>query len=164
MKQDYDGLYQFLQGVKNLSNIVSDRKNNHYLYNYCYLAYMAMRLIECKRILKDTGSIYLHCDNTMGHYLKILMDIIFGEKNFRNEIVWAYKKLPNKAKHFQKNKDTIFFYSKTDNYNFRKLLGEPSKASLKTFKAAEKIGYNANIKKNMVTVFDWEKYNLAVKT
>ena len=88
IKEDYDGLYQFLDGVKNLSNIVSDRKNKHYLYNYCYLAYMAIRLIECHRILKDTGSIYLHCDPTMSHYLKILLDIIFGEKNFRNEIVW----------------------------------------------------------------------------
>ena len=55
IKEDYDGLYHFLDGVKNLSNIVSDRKNKHYLYNYCYLSYMAMRLIECQRILKDTG-------------------------------------------------------------------------------------------------------------
>ena len=56
-----------------------------------YLFFMAIRLIEMKRILKDTGSIYLHCDNTMSHYLKNIMDIIFGYENFKNEIIWYYK-------------------------------------------------------------------------
>ena len=118
IKEDYDGLYHFLDGVKNLSNIVSDRKNKHYLYNYCYLAYMAMRLIECQRILKDTGSVYLHCDPTMSHYLKILLDIIFGEKNFRNEIVWCYSKWRNEASRFPQNHDILFFYSKNKISNF----------------------------------------------
>ena len=79
---------------------------------------MAIRLVEMRRILKETGSIYLHCDNTMGHYLKILMDIIFGEKNFRNEIVWHYHTSGNTKKHFVKNSDTVFFYSKYQNYYF----------------------------------------------
>ena len=90
IKEDYDGLHTFLTSVKNLSNITASKNNKHYLYNYCYLSYMAIRLIEMRRILKDTGSIYLHCDPTMSHYIKILMDIIFGEKNFRNEIIWHY--------------------------------------------------------------------------
>ena len=55
-----------------------------------YLIYMAARLIEMHRILKPTGSIYLHCDPTMGHYLKLLMDSIFGRSGFLNEIVWHY--------------------------------------------------------------------------
>ena len=55
-----------------------------------YLSYMANRLVECHRVLKPTGSIYLHCDPTMSHYLKTVMDGIFERKNFRNEIVWAY--------------------------------------------------------------------------
>ena len=84
LKEDHIELYNFLNGIK---NIIS---NKHYLYNYCYLAYMAIRLIEMYRILKDTGSFYFHCDPTMSHYIKLLMDIIFGEKNFRNEIVWHY--------------------------------------------------------------------------
>ena len=54
-----------------------------------YLAYMAARLLACKRVLKETGSIYLHCDPTAGHYLKLLMDAVFGTRQFRNEIVWA---------------------------------------------------------------------------
>ena len=118
IKEDYDGLYTFLTSVKNLSNITASKNNKHYLYNYCYLCYIAIRLIEMKRILKDTGSIYFHCDPTMSHYIKILMDIIFGEKNFRNEIVWYYKKWSNVTKDFQKNHDVIFRYSKTNNFLF----------------------------------------------
>ena len=56
-----------------------------------YLVYMAIRLLELHRILKPTGSIYLHCDPTMSHYLKLVMDAIFGRKNLKNEIVWCYK-------------------------------------------------------------------------
>ena len=55
-----------------------------------YLCMMAPRLLEMKRVLKNTGSIYLHCDPTASHYLKLLMDAVFGGKNFRNEIVWCY--------------------------------------------------------------------------
>ncbi len=55
-----------------------------------YLINLAVRLIPIKRVLKDTGSIYLHCDPTASHYLKLLMDTIFGKRNFRNEIIWCY--------------------------------------------------------------------------
>ncbi len=53
-----------------------------------YLSMMAVRLVELHRVLKDTGSLYLHCDPTASHYLKILLDAVFGARNFRNEIVW----------------------------------------------------------------------------
>ena len=56
-----------------------------------YLLYMTPRLLEMRRILKQTGSIYLHCDPTASHYIKIIMDGIFGDKNFRNEIIWGYR-------------------------------------------------------------------------
>ena len=133
IKEDYDGIYQFLTSVRNLSSFQS-HKNKHYLYNYCYLCYMAIRLIEMHRILKNTGSIYLHCDPTMSHYLKILMDLIFGEKNFRNEIVWHYKnKLrDNRKKIWQKATDILLFYSKNDNYYFlpyKEVLKNPKKYS-----------------------------------
>ena len=55
-----------------------------------YLGYMADRILEMRRILKPTGSIYLHCDPTMSHYLKLVMDAVFGRKAFRNEIIWCY--------------------------------------------------------------------------
>ena len=121
IKEDYDGIYQFLTSVRNLSSFQS-HKNKHYLYNYCYLCYMAVRLIEMHRILKDTGSIYLHCDPTMSHYLKILMDLIFGEKSFRNEIVWCYHgKFLSGNHNFCKNHDYLLQYSKTNNYCFNSL-------------------------------------------
>ena len=52
-----------------------------------YLIYMAVRLLEIRRLLKPTGSVYLHCDPTMSHYLKIMMDVIFGRKNFKTEVI-----------------------------------------------------------------------------
>ena len=92
-------------------------------YNFCYLAYMAIRLIECHRILKDTGSLYLHCDPTMSHYLKLLLDCIFGEKKFRNEIIWSYQRWTGATKNFQKMHDIILFYAKNNN-NFT-MISEP---------------------------------------
>ena len=83
-----------------------------------YLAYLAVRLLEMKRLLKPTGSIYLHCDPTMSHYLKLLMDALFGKKNFRNEIVWGYAKWSNAVKHFQRNHDILLFYAQ-EGYTFR---------------------------------------------
>ena len=119
IKEDYDRLHTFLTSVKNLSNIAASKNNKHYLYNYCYLSYMAIRLIEMRRILKDTGSIYLHCDPTMSHYIKILMDIIFDENNFRNEIIWCYKwGGSNTKKDFKKKSDSILRYTKSNEYIF----------------------------------------------
>jgi len=87
-----------------------------------YLTMMCIRLIELRRVLRDTGSIYLHCDPTASHYLKILMDTIFGVANFRNEIVWHYGGRGAKAisEQFSRNSDTILFYTKGDKATFRK--------------------------------------------
>src|SRR5215469_11272916 len=81
-----------------------------------YLAMMTSRLVELQRVLKPTGSIYLHCDPTASHYLKILMDAIFGVRNFRNEIIWFYKTGGASKRHFSRKHDVILFYSKTDDY------------------------------------------------
>lgn len=89
--------------------------------NWCYLAYMAMRLIECHRVLKDSGSLYLHCDPTMSHHLKLLLDCIFSEGNFINEIIWHYGKWSNASRNFQKNHDTILLYSKSSSYTFNSI-------------------------------------------
>ena len=78
-----------------------------------YLCMMAVRLLEMRRVLRDSGSIYLHCDPTAGHYLKLLMDSIFGESNFRNEIIWHYRKWPTGKYTFQRNHDTLLFYSRS---------------------------------------------------
>ena len=83
-----------------------------------YLTYMVQRIIEMHRILKDTGSLYLHCDQTASHYLKILLDDIFGKNNFRNEIAWCYSTGGKSKRHFGRKKDIILFYSKTNKYIF----------------------------------------------
>ena len=110
IQQEYYELHSLLNGIKEFSNP----------YNYCYSVYMAIRLLEMYRILKSTGSIYLHCDPTMSHYLKLIMDCIFGEKNFRNEIVWWYSGPNNTKKYFPRKHDIIFFYVKdqTKSYIF----------------------------------------------
>lgn len=77
-----------------------------------YLTMMAVRLLELNRVLKPTGSLYLHCDPTASHYLKILLDATFGGMNFRNEIVWKRSHAHNSAKRYGPNHDTILFYSK----------------------------------------------------
>ncbi len=91
-----------------------------------YLAMMAVRLIELHRVLKPTGSLYLHCDPTASHYLKLLLDGVFGAKRFENDIVWSYRRWPTKAKRFQRMHDNILFYSKTDKDTFHSLLMPPS--------------------------------------
>jgi site-specific DNA-methyltransferase (adenine-specific) len=76
-----------------------------------YLAMMAPRLIELRRVLKPSGTIYLHCDPTASHYLKILMDATFGSKGFLNEIVWCYDTGGRSTTSFPKKHDTILRYS-----------------------------------------------------
>ncbi|HHE46455.1 MAG TPA: site-specific DNA-methyltransferase, partial [Bacteroidetes bacterium] len=79
---------------------------------YAYLVQMAVRLVELHRILKPTGSLYLHCDPTAGHYLKLVLDAIFGPKLFRNDIIWHYRRWTAKSKRFQRMHDNILFYAK----------------------------------------------------
>lgn len=91
-----------------------------------YLAMMAPRLVELHRVLKPTGSIYLHCDPTASHYLKLLMDAIFGPANFRNEIVWRRTPFAGsskaRARQFPRSHDTLFFFTKSDTCVFHHVL------------------------------------------
>ena len=102
----------FLAGF--LDTMLTDSTN---LSMLSYLAYILERLLLMKQVLRDTGSIYLHCDPTSSHYLKVIMDAIFGEECFRNEIVWYYNS-GARGKRFGKRHDTILWYSKTDDYIF----------------------------------------------
>jgi site-specific DNA-methyltransferase (adenine-specific) len=78
-----------------------------------YLTMMANRLVELHRVLKPSGSLYLHCDPTVSHYLKIVLDTIFGPQNFKNEITWKRANAHNDPKRFGRISDIIFYYSKT---------------------------------------------------
>ena len=84
-----------------------------------YLVYMAVRLIEMQRVLKSTGSLYLHCDPTMSHYLKVVMDAIFGKSKFRNEIYWRRKTgRAGPTNRFGTSCDILLWFSKSSNYTF----------------------------------------------
>jgi site-specific DNA-methyltransferase (adenine-specific) len=90
-----------------------------------YLAMMAIRLIELHRVLRPTGSLYLHCDPTASHYLKVLMDGVFGPSNFRNEIVWKRTTSHNDARNkYGDVADKILYYTKTDKYLFNRQFGK----------------------------------------
>lgn len=89
-----------------------------------YLVMMALRIVEIHRVLKDTGSFYIHCDPTMSHYLKTICDIIFGAKNFLNEILWKRFNFHADAKRFGTISDRILFYSKTEKFIFNKQFKE----------------------------------------
>jgi len=104
-----------------------------------YLSMMAPRLIELRRVLKETGSIYLHCDPTASHYLKLLMDAIFDPRNFLNEIIWHYRKWPTGKYAFQRNHDVIFFYAKSQDRNrvFNQLFMDRAPSTLKRFGTAK---------------------------
>jgi DNA modification methylase len=86
-----------------------------------YLAMMAPRLIELRRVLKDTGSIYLHCDPTASHYLKLLMDAVFGPTFFLNEIIWKRTFAHGSSKRCGPVHDIILFFSKSDAFNWTDL-------------------------------------------
>ena len=76
-----------------------------------YLIMMAVRLLDMRRVLKDTGSVYLHCGPTASHYLKLLMDGVFGTRNFRNEIVWKRTSSHSDAKRYASVSDRLLFYA-----------------------------------------------------
>jgi len=103
-----------------------------------YLVMMAIRLQELHRVLKPTGTIYLHCDPTASHYLKLLMDAVFSAKNFHNEVIWkrVYTVKGNVgqgSRYFAPNTDSLLFYSKTDNYSFNQPFNPYSQDYIDTF-------------------------------
>ena len=95
-----------------------------------YLSYMANRLVECQRVLKPTGSLYLHCDPTMSHYLKIVMDAVFGTGRFVNEISWHRSQTRSSiSRKFRSAHDVILFYGKSDQRHFQVQYRDLSDAS-----------------------------------
>ncbi|MDR0790430.1 MAG: restriction endonuclease [Bacteroidales bacterium] len=94
-----------------------------------YIVSLTQRIVEIYRVLKPTGSFYLHCDPTASHYLKLILDSVFCSKGgeYRNEIIWCYRKWTNKSNGFQHNHDVIFLYTKSKQFTFNKLENEPFK-------------------------------------
>ena len=99
-----------------------------------YLAMMAPRLVELRNVMKTTASIYLHCDPTASHYLKILMDAVFGAENFRNEIVWQRTNAHNDAGQFGRIHDVILFYVRSSKYIWNSITTDYSQEQIKRYK------------------------------
>ena len=102
----------------NVMNVIKGSRLSYGNDMGAFLCFMGVRLLAMKRVLKNTGSIYLHCDPTASHYLKELMDAIFGRKNFINEIIWCYTGPRKSPKAFSRKHDVILFYCKTKDYQF----------------------------------------------
>lgn len=140
-------LYRYIDGVGGITS-----KSAKW-----YLCYMAVRLLEMNRVLKDTGSIYLHCDPTASYLLRGLMDAVFGWHNFRNEIVWCYRGggVPKNA--FARKHDIIFFYAKSDSAKFTKQFRPYSEASQELVEArgGESIDGKPRDLKRGASMEDW---------
>ncbi len=98
-----------------------------------YISMMAPRLLELRRVMKPTASIYLHCDPTASHYLKSLMDAVFGSENFLNEIIWKRTSSHNRAKRWGPIHDVILFYGKTSNFTWNRILQDFNEDYVETF-------------------------------
>lgn len=101
-----------------------------------YLQFMYERLLMLKELLSDSGSIFLHCDSSKGHLLRLVMDEVFGQdKYFKNEIVWSYRRWPSNSPTFQAMHDSIFWYSKSNDnsHTFHKTYEDASESYMKRF-------------------------------
>ena len=110
IQHEFPGLYAHLDAARQI----------HGDSMMSYLIYMAIRIMEMRRVLKQSGSVYLHCDPTASHYLKLLMDSVFGKANFRNEIVWCYSGGGVPRKDFPRKHDIILRYSVSGARTFNK--------------------------------------------
>ncbi len=115
-----------------------------------YIVHMATRLNEMRRVLKPTGSIYLHCDPTASHYLKLIMDAIFHPNNFRSEIIWRRTGSHNKAKRWAPIHDVILFYTKSDSFTWNSprrpyMLGHVSDHFIKADDGSYRTDYYGNV-------------------
>ena len=116
-----------------------------------YLIYMAARLLEMRRILKDTGSIYLHCDPTMSHYLKLIMDAVFGKKNFKREVTWSNEDtsgFKSKANNWIRVGEILLYYTKSEKYTFNKQYHPLDEKTIKRYNKIDENGKRFKIYKN----------------
>jgi site-specific DNA-methyltransferase (adenine-specific) len=121
---------------------------------FSYLLYMATRLAEIKRVLKDTGSIYVHCDKYANHHLRFLLDAVFDPNNFRNEVIWYWETGQGSKNYFTQKHANIYFYSKSDEFRFE--------AQLIPYTAKELARYNC-VDKETGQRFLWNSNKTAGK-
>jgi adenine specific DNA methylase Mod len=135
----YTSMVQFLHAFLGRSDMMA------------YLVMMTIRLRELQRVLKPTGSLFIHCDSTASHYLKLLLDLIFGFGNFRNEIIWRRTGSHNKINRYGPIHDSILFYSKTDKYNWKYPKRPYMKGHIEEYFIKDEKGYRTNYYGNVLT-------------
>ena len=127
-----------------LKTVCQTARQAHGKAMFAYLIFMAPRLFECHRLLKETGSLYLHCDPYANSYLRLLLDCIFGRNNMRNQIVWQMKSVSGFKSQKQgwiRDSDTLLFYVKSSNFLFNKQIMPYSQEYIKKmFKGVDKDG------------------------
>ena len=118
-EQDKEQIKSINEDLYRLIDMLSYTANKS---DVAYIGYMAIRIVECHRVLKDTGALFYHCDDTMQHYIKIMLDIVFGRDSFKNEINWKrYSGNKATSKKLGRITDAILYYSKTDKHTFNKI-------------------------------------------
>jgi site-specific DNA-methyltransferase (adenine-specific) len=126
-----------------------------------YLTTMAIRIWYMHKVLKETGSFYLHCDPTMSHYLKIVCDMVFGINNFLNELIWCYKERGISKTYYNRKHDVILFYAKKRNYhafNWHEIKEAYSEVTLKKFKYVDEYGRKFRIRgRNVPEAGKWRR-------
>ena len=134
-----------------LAELISFLEHSHGISWKSYLSFMGIRLMEMHRLLKDTGSIYLHCDWRMSHPLKLVMDIIFGS-NFRSNIIWRKTNSPKaQSRVFGAQYDDILMYTKSDDFVFNPIYVDPDESYLKSFRHKDERGRYQTVALSNVT-------------
>jgi adenine specific DNA methylase Mod len=114
-----------------------------------YLAMMAPRLVEMHRVLKETGSLYLHCDPTASHHLKLMPDAIFGSKNFVNEISWLRSgRRSSISKIFRRAHDVLLMFAKSESYRFNILYEEKDETLIRKYSLVDAKGHYQSVPLN----------------
>lgn len=129
-----------------------------------YLVMMTTRIVEMHRILKDTGTLYLHCDPTASHYLKIVLDAVFDVKNFRNEVIWSYRRWASEHPNFQRMHDTIFRYAKGEHVTWNQIYESKAPSTLKVFGNKKvKSAYNPDGKRIPAEITDEDSNGMPLR-
>lgn len=111
---------------------LTDKNGNEYSFDDTwdsieeYIHYLEERIIEIKRIMKETGNLFVHCDRTAAHYIRVMLDRVFGIDNFRSEIIWSYRRWSNSKKGLLDSHQNIYYYSKSSEYKFNKIYSDYS--------------------------------------
>ena len=123
-----------------LWSVIESVKIGHSISMGAFLCWLSVRVLEMRRVLKKTGSIWLHCDPTASHYLKLMMDFIFGKENFRNEIIWCYTGNSVPSKGFQQKHDVILFYARGEATEFTMPFAPYSEATVRRYNHVDENG------------------------